>query len=118
MAFNILYPSKKLSQLIAKSWLDRQELSIDKQFLLDNGLISRIDAEYVQEIVMDKNPEGPLPYVGEITISEEGEGKLRIRIPYPNRPPELTDEELERWVNDDNPDNIKPTNIYIPYSTS
>lgn len=127
MAFNVISPNKKLSQLIAQSWLDGQKLHIDKEWLIKQGLISQKEAPYYDDkrIEVDESP-NPEPdpdhpsgpkYIGRITFTEEG--KIRMYIPYPERPPveNLTDEDLKEWV--ESPEDSKPwlpKNPYIPYT--
>jgi hypothetical protein len=116
MAFNLLGPNKKLSQLIAQSWLDGQEVSFDKQFLIDNHLLSENEAEYV-EINVDTTPSGP-PYIGKIEGMLGGGGYL-MYIPYPNRPSEVTNEELNHWVSspvDSAPYTPFEISQWIPYT--
>ena len=126
MAFNFIGPNKKLSQLIAQSWLDGQRLDINKKWLLEQGFISQEEAPYYDEMIeVERNPsEKPDPehpngpkYIGIITLTEEG--KLHMYIPYPERPnvEGLTDEVLKEWVNsttDSAP--WLPAHPYIPYT--
>lgn len=94
--FNIIRPNKKLSQLIAQSWLDHQELNIDRLSLIQNSLLSEFEAQFVTKVKVDEDPEGP-PYLGGITVGKDG---YRIFIPYPKqRPDVVTDDELTTWVN-------------------
>jgi hypothetical protein len=120
MAFNLVSPNKKLSQLIAQSWLDGQRLTIDKKFLVDSGLFSAEEAQYIEEIQVDENPPGP-PYIGTVTMDKTG--SLQIYVPYPARPTEVenepTDEQLTRWVSsplDSEPYLPGEINQWIPYS--
>ena len=123
MAFNFIGPNKKLSQLIAQSWLDGERLEINKDWLIEQGLISEEEASYFK-VMVDSNPrEKPSPdhkYIGDITVDEEGEERKLLKyIPYPERPnaEELTDEVLEEWVNSDpNSAPWLPINPYIPYT--
>lgn len=110
MAYNLLSPNKKLSQLIAQSWLDGQQVSFDTQFLIDNHLLSENEAQYV-EIHVDTTPCGP-PYIGKIEGIVGGDG-YSMYIPYPNRPAEVTNEELTQWV--DSPVDSSP---YTPFKIS
>jgi hypothetical protein len=100
MTFNLLSPSKKLSQMIAQSWLDGERFSLDKDFMVENGIFSEDEATYIKKIdVVEVTPEQNL--VGTITMVAEGH--LQIYIPYPQRPTEVddapTDEQLTSWVN-------------------
>ncbi|WP_019503926.1 hypothetical protein [Pleurocapsa sp. PCC 7319] len=127
MAFNFVNSNKKLSQLIAKSWLDGQRLEINKKWLLEQGFISQEEAPYYDDEMIlveqtpsenpdPKHPNGP-KYIGIMTLKEEG--KLHKYIPYPERPDAdlVSDEVLEEWVNSD-PDSAPwlPPNPYIPYT--
>ncbi|MBD2129190.1 hypothetical protein NDI39_03630 [Microcoleus sp. ZQ-A2] len=98
--YNVLSPTKKLSQLIAQSWLDGQKLTIDKNFLVENDIVSVEEADYYKyEIMGKKEP----PYVIHIdTVHVDQEQKGTIQITYsPERPGEVTEEELNEWVNSD-----------------
>ena len=125
MAYNMLAPNKRFSQLIAQSWLKGTELNIDKQWLLDNNLISEAEAAFYDEINVDRNPKpNPSPdkpdgtqYIGKIEITELG--TLTMYVPYPQRPDldKLPEIDLERWVNSTvNEQPWVPENIWIPYS--
>lgn len=122
--------AKKLSQLIAESWLPRGNDYRDKflgdqktlkQFLIEKGIFDdQDDADEVEEIKVERNVEGP-PYLGAIDIDKTIEGeaiKLKLFIPYPDRHSQLTDEELEKWINNTDPNQIRPSNLYIPQSCS
>ncbi len=39
-------------------------------------------------------------------------------IPYPPRPAEVTNEQLEEWVNNDDPEQVYPPHPYIPLTCS
>lgn len=117
--FNVLQPSKKLSQLIAKSWLrDGDSEAKDvftegdpdkvKSFLKDRGLLSELDFKYAKIIIdrsvtPDPNSTGVV-YIGELTVEKDLAGEFNIyniTIPYPEEPVELRNhpEILEEWVN-------------------
>jgi hypothetical protein len=100
MTYNVLSPNKKLSQLIAQSWLEGQKLHIDKKFLIENDIVSVEEADYYKyEIERKKNP----PYKIRIdTVPVDTAKKGMFEISYsPERPSEVTDEELNEWVNSD-----------------
>jgi hypothetical protein len=117
MTFNLLSPSKKLSQLIAQSWLDGERFSFDKDFLVEHGIFSEDEATYINNIdVREVPPEQNL--FGTITMVKEGH--LVICIPYPQRPTDVenppTDEQLTRWVNSDvNSDPYVPWEDFSPW---
>jgi hypothetical protein len=93
--YSILVPTKKLSQLIAKSWLDKQPITINKEFLVQNNIFSEKEIELF-EIEESENPQGG--YIDAVNF--------KIHIPYPERPSQVTDEELQQWLN--SPENSPP----------
>ncbi|HEY9742631.1 MAG TPA: hypothetical protein V6C90_19275 [Coleofasciculaceae cyanobacterium] len=117
MPFNLVSPSKKISQLIAQSWLNGERLSFDKNFMVENGLFSEDEAQYIDDIqVVEESPEPR--FVGTITLNQEG--RLQIYIPYPQRPTDVndapTDEQLTRWVNSDvNSEPFVPWDEFSPW---
>lgn len=91
--FNILSPKKKLSQLIAKSWLDGNRIPLDdKKFLIENDLLSEQEASYYK-IEVEEKPEEPPNNIRINAVS----GKISIH--YPQRPDGITDKALEDWIN-------------------
>ncbi len=125
MPFNILRPNKKISQLIAQSWLDGCDLTFNKDFLVQEGIISSEEEPYFNEPDVDRNPnQNPDPgnpdgpkYIGNITFTAEG--RLQMYIPYPARPDDnlVSNEDLKDWVNSDtNSTPWLPSNPYIPYT--
>lgn len=117
MTFSLLSPSKKLSQLIAQSWLEGERFSFDKNFLVEHGIFSEHEAPYIDNIdVVEVPPEPRL--VGTITMV--GEGHLEIYITYPQRPTDVenppTDEQLTRWINSDvNSEPFAPWDDFSPW---
>ncbi|WP_019503927.1 hypothetical protein [Pleurocapsa sp. PCC 7319] len=98
--YNILSPNKKLSQLIAKSWLDGNRIPLgDRNFLISNDILSAKEAAFF-EIIVDREPPGP-PYEGYINAVTR-----KIAIPYPQRPNEITNEALKSWI--DSPSDSPP----------
>lgn len=92
--YNLLSPTKKLSQLIAQSWLDGNALTIDKKFLVDNAIFSEGEAELFN-----------------VEIQESGSGyinaaTLEICFVYSQERPSVTDQELQEWI--DSPENSAP----------
>lgn len=129
MAYNMLRPNKKFSQLIAQSWIEGKRLKIDKEWLLENNLISKAEAPFYDSIVVNENPEpnpsekdpNGIQYIGRIEVTEKG--KLNMYVPYPQYPndphrpsgePAPTPDELKDWV--DNTTDWVPKNIWIPYT--
>lgn len=115
-----LSQSKKMSQLIAKSWLsnDPEAANIKKVFMSRNSneikaLMKNygIDIEGFfgpTKVVVDWNS-----YKGVMT---EEVGEMVYSLPYPSRPAEVKDEQLEEWVNNNDPNIQYPTTPYIPLS--
>jgi hypothetical protein len=108
--------SKKLSQLIAKSWLPGGEkikaifLSGDEnqiKALLEETGIHLQDFNVRHVLINWDSFYGRLDEMG-----------LICHIPYPPRPSEVTDPQLEAWVNDQNPNQVFPSTPYIPLSSS
>jgi hypothetical protein len=110
--YSILGPTKKLSQLIAKSWLDKQPITINKDFLVNNEIFSEKEIELF-EIEESENPQGG--YIDAVNF--------KIHILYPERPEEVTDETLQTWIN--SPENSPPwvpededlKEVLIPWKT-
>jgi len=98
--YNVLSPSKKLSQLIAQSWLDGQPLHVDKQFLIDNDIVSVEEADYYKYEIFPQHEPPYLIYIDTVHVDEEEKGTIRITY-SPQRPGEVTDEDLKNWVNSD-----------------
>ena len=92
--YNVLSPTKKLSQLIAQSWLDGNALTIDKKFLVDNHILSQKESELFN-----------------VQIQESGSGyinaaTLEICFVYSKERPPVTDQDLQEWI--DSPENASP----------
>jgi hypothetical protein len=112
---DFLQASKKISQLIAESWLPEGE-QIKKVLLSD-------DEEAIKELLKDKgiDLEGVFgiktlfvnwdSFYG--TITELG---LAYYLPYPPRPVVVEDYQLEEWVNNTEPNTLFPPYPYIPLS--
>ncbi|MEH1870567.1 hypothetical protein [Nostoc sp.] len=113
--FNTLIPNKRLSQLIAKSWLENKEINIDKEFLVNNGIISEFEAKFNIDIHVERDLP-PRQYKGGITPQPDG---YKINVPYPQRPSSenLPENVLREWVeNDSTSAPWTPTNEWIPYT--
>lgn len=92
--YNVLSPTKKLSQLIAQSWLNGEKLTIDKTILVDNNILSEKEAELFN-----------------IQIQESGSGYINAAtfemcFVYSQERPSVTDQELQEWI--DSPENSAP----------
>ena len=107
-----LEASRKISKLIAKSWLPGEEelkhqfLNDPKRVLAENG----IDIPDGVEVVAD-----PRSFDCSI-VSDERYGmpeKLLMKLSYPPRPAEVTNEQLSDWVEG----KVKYPAPYIPLST-
>jgi hypothetical protein len=122
---NLLERNKRLSQLIAQSWLPGGEY-IKKQFLgtqeqilellVAENILVEEEAKYTR-VEVDMNPPGP-PYLGAI---KEGLPPylLNLYIPYPQRSTEVKDEQLMTWVNstiESAPFSPFEISQWIPYS--
>ena len=114
--------SKTISQLIAKSWLrDKypEGEEIREVLLRDNSdEIKSLLKKYDVDIDIFGFG-GPI----EVTVSwDTFSGDLKevpgragsYTLPYPPRPAEVTNEQLEEWVKDTNPDDPYPKAPYIP----
>lgn len=89
--YNILSPNKKLSQLVAKSWLDGNRISLsDRNFLINNDILSAKEAAFFEIVVHEDSKESELGYINAVT--------REIFMPYPQRPEKITDEALENWI--------------------
>ncbi|MFB2920611.1 hypothetical protein [Aerosakkonema funiforme] len=124
---------KKLSQLIAESWLSGKEEYKEKfllgdedalkELFIEKGIFDdKLDADRFT-IEIRKDVEGP-PYIGEITTWGEGSSEIpetkplrfKLIIPYPVPKPEIEDEELESWINNNDERQLEPLNPLIPLS--
>ncbi len=97
--YNLLSPTKKLSQLIAKSWVGGEPIPTEenelKGFLVHHEIFSKKEAELFR-----------------IEMQESGSGFINapdfeIRFVYSQEPPqEVTEPELQEWIN--SPENCPP----------
>lgn len=122
--------NKKLSQLIAKSWLPNEypEGKAFRDILLDTDE-TKTDAERTKDIVNFLKTQGINiadilePLLGRpvnIKVSWDTfagdirEGDVYV-LPYPPKPRiDGFDDELEKWIKDKDPNNILPDAPYIP----
>jgi len=122
--------AKKVSQLIAKSWLpggeEYKQIFLEKKsdeikkLFRDNEIFDdEDDAKCFETIKVETKFDSP-PYVGSLQLKKTKERdpiQFTLIIPYPDpKPPQLTDEVLEQWVNNDDQELDPPD--YIPYSTT
>ncbi|GAB1543539.1 hypothetical protein NUACC21_62140 [Scytonema sp. NUACC21] len=112
--------SKKVSQIIAKSWL-----SNDPEGMEIKRVIFRRNSDEIKELLKKYGIDlegffGPTKVVVDWSsykgILTEDVGEAVYILPYPPRPTEVTDEQLEEWVNNNDPDTLYPTTPYIPLS--
>jgi hypothetical protein len=116
--------NKKISQLIAKSWLPNDPEGAEiRQVILRNvseeikDLLKKYDVdidEFLGSIVG-----GPIhvkvswdTFAGKLDEIPGSQGSYVL--PYPPRPVEVTDEHLEEWVNNTDPNTPMPPYPYIP----
>jgi hypothetical protein len=123
---DLLKRNKKLSQLIAQSWLPGGEYIKEQlcgtqdqvlELLVVEDILTEEEAKYTR-IEVDTNPPEP-PYLGSI---KEGLPPylLNLYIPYPQRPTEVKDEQLMSWVNSEiSSEPLSPFQInpWIPYTS-
>jgi lambda repressor-like predicted transcriptional regulator len=110
--------TKKTSQLVAKSWLPKGKeireilLSKDKEKILklleDEG-ITKILGEIDVEVVLNT-------FLGSLEDTGDPNTTFRLNLAYPPKPTDfnVSDTELEDWVDNENPQQIIPPNPYIP----
>ncbi len=114
--------SKIISQLIAESWLktDRgkyiKEILLGgntrkiKQLLKDNGIdIDQFLGRTIINVDWDT-------FFGTIKEVSHTSHEIVYNMPYPPRPSEVSDEELQDWVDNTDPQQVYPTAPYIPLS--
>lgn len=122
---DLLERNKKLSQLIARSWLPggehiKEQLGGTQEQVLELLVAEEILIEEEAKwsrVEVDINPPGP-PYLG--TLNEGVPPYLlNLYIPYPQRPTEVKDEQLMTWLSSEiNSEPFSPFEIspWIPYS--
>jgi hypothetical protein len=112
--------SKKISQLVAKSWLPEGEEI--KSVLLSN------DSEKIQEMLQRNGIDIDIlgdttkfevdwsTFIGSLEDSLDPNYIFRMVIGYPPKPSEynLSDSDLVEWVNNTDDEQTKPTHPYIP----
>jgi hypothetical protein len=126
---------KKLSQLIAKSWLpedskitpnpkeikevfcnahkSEEEMEKLKNFLIENEILSPGDKDLL-EIVVDWST-----FYGKVELNDLASKIVQV-IPYPPKPSKenLSLKEIKAWVNNTNEKEIIPPSPYIPLTTT
>jgi hypothetical protein len=121
--------NKKLSQLVAKTWLPNvyPEGAEFRAILLskkESGEKTKEIKEFLKKHDIDIDGILGSAIGGPIDIQVswdtfggtigEIQGRGPYMLPYPPRPSEVTDEQLESWINDNNPNNPFPHDPYIP----
>ena len=110
--------TKKMSQLVAKSWLPEGNqirsilLSKDSAKIIQMFKENDIDVELLcSSIEVDWST-----FLGRLEDTLDNDNPLKLVIAYPPRPSEynLSDDDLRGWVNDTNSDQKIPTHSYIP----
>jgi hypothetical protein len=127
--------NKKISQLIAKSWLPGKEeireilIGEDqnkiRKLFVEEKILGETDAEHTSFDV-DLNPvadpeETHIKYSGSI-VEDRKTGDLIewvFKIPYPPRPEQVTDGMLYEWIesaSESKPWNASEISLWIPYT--
>ncbi|MEA5553436.1 hypothetical protein VB713_21080 [Anabaena cylindrica UHCC 0172] len=110
--------NKKMSQIIAKSWLPGGEEI--RQVLL-HGNSEQINQLFEENGVAISETIGKVnivvvwnDFVGK--LQETTSGSLNLVVAYPPRPSDfnLKDEQIQAWVDDHDDEHITPTAPYIP----
>jgi hypothetical protein len=118
--------NKKMGQIIAKSWLYKSDPEGEKIRNVLVGNLLKTTAEKSKEIIefFKSNYDIDIENIGGVfpvesvevnwdtfygNLSENGK---KYVLPYPPRPTEVTDEQLEQWINDTS--NNFPSTPYIP----
>ena len=109
--------NRKFSKAIAKAWLaDDSEGKKIHQTLLEGSseklkellrkyqIPVRDDCEYV----VDRGS-----FEVSIFIDEKAQISY-VRLPYPPRPTEVEDLQLNEWVDDDDPKTVAPSELFLP----
>jgi hypothetical protein len=116
---------KKISQLIARSWLQKDDVGKQFREILISSKSSQEKSEEIKNFLQNQGIAFPKELFSQIKVNwesfggkiEEEPGRERIYLmPYPPRPFEVKDEHLEKWINDNNPERIEPEDPYIPLS--
>lgn len=118
--------NKQLGQLVARSWLPNDPLGQEFRNVLVGDLNESV-AERSSKIIKFLKKQGiEIEVLGDTvetvqvnwnsfsgTLTEDTRTYL---LPYPPRPVEVTDVQLEAWVGDTDPAHKYPTTPYIPLS--
>jgi len=119
--------SKKVSQLIARSWLPNDPEGADIKGALLSGDSEEIKTvfkkygvdldEFFSPMTINVNVDWDTFFgsLAEVTGSEQ---PVEYNIPYPPRPMEVTDAQLSEWVDSNDPSAVYPPYPYIPMTMS
>ena len=123
---NLQLISKKISQLIAKSWLSNDEdgKRIREVLLLPNtpdktGKIKKLLEDHginIENLGVAKIEVDWDSFFGSLKDTGDPQSPLTLVIAYPPRPTEfnITEEALETWVSDTDDSRLIPDHPYIP----
>ncbi|SRR5579883_180147 len=111
--------SKKVSQLIAKSWLANDPEGAEIKRVIYGRNSNEIKEMFKKYGVDLERFFDPLKIVVDWSsfkgiLEEEVVGEVIYRLPYPPRPTEVTDEQLEEWINNTDTNTQYPPHPYIP----
>ena len=92
-----------------------------KQLLIEKGIFDdRADADRFERIEVKTHFDKP-PYEGGLDmtkIRETEQIKFILIIPYPVPQPEIEVEELQKWINNKDDQQLLPSNPFITLSTT
>lgn len=124
---DFLVRNKMLSQLIAQSYLPGQRWIRSifagdqegiKDFLIEKKIITANESMH-SRFDVDFQPSPPPPFLGLVMEGNADDAALIFKIPFPTRPDQLTDEQLNSWLTsplDSEPWTPNTFSIWIPYS--
>ena len=124
---DLLVRNKMLSQLIAQSYLPgkkwiRSIFAGDQEgiqdFLVEKKIITANESKH-SRFDVDFQPSNPPPFLGSVIEGPTNAVALIFKIPFPTRPDQLTDEQLNSWLTsplDSEPWTPDTFSIWIPYS--
>ena len=119
--------SKKVSQLIARSWLPKDPEGADIKGALLKGDSEEIKTVFKKHGVDLDEFFSPMTlnvkvdwsaFCGSLVEVTGPKQLLEYNLPYPLRPMEVTGAQLSEWVNNSDPSTVYPPCPYIPLSVS
>jgi hypothetical protein len=123
--------NKLISQLIAQAWFDDNPDLFNREAIVKILLdINIIDSSNEIDAVVDNNPytpelwarwnnEPPPPpppaksFIGYMHYSEDP-SILHLYTPFPIRPQQVTNSQLDEWIKDKNEEHFVPNSVYMP----